>query len=86
MTLESYIHIAEMPALERAAYLAELSAPELSAYRMRRRGSSPQHRKAAAVASTRAGQLAVLQAEAGNPFLDAHTREHLENAIAKLGG
>ena len=86
MDLSQYIIIAEMPVLERAAYLAELSAPELSSYRMYRRRSSTRHRKAAAVASTRAGQLETLRAEAGSPFLNQHTREHLENAIAKLEG
>ena len=86
MTLESYIHIAEMAPLDRAAYLAELSAPELSSYRMYRRRSSTRHRKAAAVASTRSFQLETLRAEAGSPFLNQHTREHLENAIAKLEG
>ena len=86
MTLESYIHIAEMAPLDRTAYLAELSAAELSAYRARRRRSSTLHCKAAAVASTRAGQLETLRAEVGNPHLNQHTREHLESAIAKLEG
>jgi hypothetical protein len=53
---------------------------------MYRRRSSTRHRKAAAVASTRAGQLETLRAEVGSPFLNQHTREHLENAIAKLEG
>jgi len=86
MTLDHYIHIAEMAPLDRAAYLAELSAPELSSYRMYRRRSSTRHRKAATVASTRAAQLETLRAEAGSPFLNQHTREHLESAIAKLEG